>query len=404
MDQKSGKKRQLAIQIICLILSFGLWLYISNVENPVTTYNLDKVPVELINEDSLKSSGLVLSPNQNVYVDLKLEGPRSEIYSAKREQFKITLDLGAYAFKKGDNNIPVEIVDYPTNINIKNDNFLRVVIVVDELENRSFTIKQDFNISAKSGYYAGEASLSNNKVNISGPAEYVDSVQSVVAKGEFKSLDKDVVSTIQLKAVDIDNNVVENIKIEPSTVDLTIPVRQLKPVKVNIKTIGQLKNDLVLKTLTPSKDYIELQGEKSVIDSMTEVSTEAIDLSKISESTEINVNINLPEGVKSSDNVISVKVVLERSITKDFMVPLTIKGVGEGLNVSLNKNEIKITIKGNESDVNKVNVNMFKGEVDLTSLVEGSYDISPKINFDNTVQNINIIANDKVKATITKKE
>lgn len=119
MDQKSSKKRQIIIQLICLVLSFGLWLYISNVENPVTTYSLDKVPVELINETALNNSGLTLSPNQNVYVDLKLEGPRSELYSIKRDQFKVTVDLGDYVLKKGENSVPVEIVDYPDNINIK---------------------------------------------------------------------------------------------------------------------------------------------------------------------------------------------------------------------------------------------------------------------------------------------
>lgn len=404
MDQKSSKKRQIIIQVICLVLSFGLWLYISNVENPVTTYNLDKVPVELVNETALNNSGLILSPNQTVYVDLKLEGPRSDLYSIKRDQFKITVDLGDYVLKKGENSVPVEIVDYPANINIKKDSNLKVSIVVDELQTRSVSIKQELTLTAKSGYYLGETSLSYTKVNISGPAEYINSVQNVVAKGEFKNLDTDLLSTVQLKAVDEENKVVENVTVQPSTVDITVPVRQLKPAKVNVKTSGQLRGDLSLKATTPSKTYIELKGDKDVIDKISEVYTEPIDLSKITSTTDINVKIVLPAGVESLDNTISVNLDIEKTISKDFLVPLITKGIGDTLSAALSKNEVKVTIKGNESNVNKVNVNMFKGEVDLTSLTEGSYDISPKITFDNSVENITIISNDKVKATITKKE
>lgn len=404
MDQKSSKKRQIIIQLICLVLSFGLWLYISNVENPVTTYNLDKVPVELINETALNNSGLTLSPNQTVYVDLKLEGPRSELYSVKRDQFKITVDLGDYVLKKGENSVPVEIVDYPDNINIKKNSNLKVNIVIDELQTRSVSIKQELTLTAKSGYYLGETTLSYNKVNISGPAEYVNSVQNVVAKGEFKSLDSDLLSTVQLKAVDDENKVVENVTIQPSTVDITVPVRQLKPAKVSVKTSGQLRSDLAIKAITPSKTYIELKGDKDITDKISEVYTEAIDLSKITSTTDISVKLSLPEGVQSVDNTISVNVEVEKIISKDFSVPLITKGLGDNFNSALSKTEVKVTVKGNESSVSKVNVNMFKGEVDLTSLTEGSYDISPKITFDNSIENITITSNDKVKATITKKE
>ncbi|QLY79481.1 CdaR family protein [Clostridium intestinale] len=404
MDQKSSKKRQIIIQLICLVLSFGLWLYISNVENPVTTYNLDKVPVELINETALNNSGLTLSPNQNVYVDLKLEGPRSELYSVKRDQFKVTVDLGDYVLKKGENSVPVEIVDYPDNINIKKSSNLKVNIVIDELQTRSVSIKQELTLTAKNGYYLGETTLSYNKVNISGPAEYVNSVQNVVAKGEFKSLDSDLLSTVQLKAVDDENKVVENVTIQPSTVDITVPVRQLKPAKVSVKTSGQLRSDLAIKAITPSKTYIELKGDKDITDKISEVYTEAIDLSKITSTTDISVKLSLPEGVQSVDNTISVNVEVEKIISKDFSVPLITKGLGDNFNSALSKTEVKVTVKGNESSVSKVNVNMFKGEVDLTSLTEGSYDISPKITFDNSIENITITSNDKVKATITKKE
>lgn len=40
------KDSTLIVKLICLLLSFGLWLYISNVENPVRTYEIKNIPVE----------------------------------------------------------------------------------------------------------------------------------------------------------------------------------------------------------------------------------------------------------------------------------------------------------------------------------------------------------------------
>jgi YbbR domain-containing protein len=90
----------LIVKIICLLLSFGLWLYISNVENPLRTYELKNIPVELINQDSLTNSKFAIINKQQFTVDLKLEGSSSEVVNAKKEDFKIVADMSTYALKK----------------------------------------------------------------------------------------------------------------------------------------------------------------------------------------------------------------------------------------------------------------------------------------------------------------
>ncbi|MBL4933856.1 YbbR-like domain-containing protein [Clostridium paridis] len=402
MDQKVSKRQQIIIQIICVILSFGLWLYISNVESPVRTYTLEKVPVEILNEGTLKNSGLVLEPNQKVYVDLKLEGPSSEVYSVKKEQFKITADLESYALKKGQNNVPVEIVDYPSNINIKNDGFLRVTILIDQLETKTISIKNELNISTRKEYYAGEPTLSANKGTISGPSKYVNSVASLVAKGDFLNLDKDFSTSVKLVPVDSSNNTVENINIEPANIDVTIPVRQLKPIKVNVITTGNLPSGLSLKSILPENEYIELQGNEGVIDNIASIDTEAIDLSKITSSGSVTVNLKFPNGVTSQTKAVNVDIQLEKIISKDIMVPITVKSLGDGLASSLNKTQVKVTISGLESNINKITPDMFKGEIDLSSLGEGTYDLTPKITSSNS-NNITISPPEKVTVVITKK-
>ena len=97
-----GKDQTLIVKLICILLSFGLWLYISNVENPVRTYEIKKVPVELVNTDILKNSNFSVVDNQQFTVDLKLEGPSSEMSKVKKEDFKIVADMATYALREGE--------------------------------------------------------------------------------------------------------------------------------------------------------------------------------------------------------------------------------------------------------------------------------------------------------------
>ncbi|ETJ34616.1 YbbR family protein, partial [human gut metagenome] len=56
MDKIKNKNKTLIPKLISLLLSLGLWIYISNVENPMRTYEVRNIPVELVNLDSLKNS------------------------------------------------------------------------------------------------------------------------------------------------------------------------------------------------------------------------------------------------------------------------------------------------------------------------------------------------------------
>ena len=127
------EKSKLVTPIICLLLSIGLWLYVTNVENKIRTTEINKIPVELINSDALTSSKLALTPNQEFYVNLKIEGNTNDINKIKKSDFKLQVDLSEYAWKKGENKVPVSIVDYPITVSVRNTNNLTVSIKIEDM-------------------------------------------------------------------------------------------------------------------------------------------------------------------------------------------------------------------------------------------------------------------------------
>ncbi len=47
-----NNKQKVIVQLVCILLSLGLWIYVTNIENPIKSYELNNVPVEILNSDS----------------------------------------------------------------------------------------------------------------------------------------------------------------------------------------------------------------------------------------------------------------------------------------------------------------------------------------------------------------
>ena len=219
-----SENRTLIVKIICVLLSFGLWLYVSTVENPLRTYELKNIPVELINEDSLTDSKFAIANKQQFTVDLKLEGSSSEVVKVKKEDFKIVADMSAYALKNGENTIPVQIVSYPENIDIKNNGFLGIKVNLEELVQKEFTIKSKVKVTYKENIYEKEQTISPNTVTVTGGKSSVEKISEAILTGEEKDIDKNKESEYGIKFVDSSGNEVNNIKSDIETAKLSIVV------------------------------------------------------------------------------------------------------------------------------------------------------------------------------------
>ena len=42
-------KQKVIVQLVCILLSLCLWIYVTNIKNPIKSYELKNVPVEILN-------------------------------------------------------------------------------------------------------------------------------------------------------------------------------------------------------------------------------------------------------------------------------------------------------------------------------------------------------------------
>lgn len=400
-----NKKDKIITTIVCIVLSIGLWIYVTNVENKIRTTDISKVPVEIINEDSLKSSNLALAPNQQLYVTLKVEGNTSDINKLKKSDFKVQVDLSEYAWKKGDNKIPVAIVDYPISISIKNTNTLTAIIKIEELKEKTMTIESQIQVTPTEGYFISSTEIGEETIKIKGAESLIEKVYKVIIKDSIVNADKDISKSYEPLAIDEEGNIIEGLEFSQNQVNVEIRVNKGKAVKLIANTVGSLPDGIRIESIKLERDSVEIIGRDGDLESLTEVKTDEIDLSSITEDTEIFVAVIAPGNftVKAGEEYVKVNITVEKSIEKTFNLTYTISGLPEGVKITPDKESINVTISGYESEINKIQQSNLKAILNLEGFIEsGSFEKVPDITLEGVVSEFNVNYVESVKFTVVK--
>lgn len=402
MEEKN-KRQQIIIRICCVIASAILWLYIFNVENPMRERKIS-VPVQVTNKDILAQSKLVPVGEEQLNATLTIRGNASDIYSIKTEDFKLEADVGGYVVKKGENKLPVTVRKSPENVRIVNSENLWVTITLDELKQKTVSVKVITEGKAKEGFFAMQPILKSTEVEISGPSDAIKSVSSAVARCDLKSSTQDVKALVSLQPVDSSGNVIKGVSVKPDSIQVTVPVKKIKNVPINLKLQGNLSSEGNIKSIIPIPDTIDIAGDEKVVSNINALDTENIDVSNLYNKDTSEVKVVIPQGVTlvNSNGTIKLKINLDKIVQKDFNLNIQTKNLGNNYAVSLDTDKVSITVSGSETVINNLKPENIECYVDLNSLSEGEHVANVIVNLPSGISKI-AQNPPTVKAVITKK-
>lgn len=405
MDKRNEKVITI---IVCVLLSFSLWVYISNVENVNRTIELKNVSVTIENESALSESKLVLLPDQVFEVNLRIEGPSKKVYSISKKDFNLKVDLSAYALKSGVNNIPVKIVDYPEGINIKNTGNLTIKVVLENLEEKEMNITSKLNTTFQDGISEISSEISPQKVTISGALSLIDKVSQVIIDGSESNISRNFSKTFNLKAVDANGDEVDGVEISTKKVTYSMKVKKQKEVPIKIDYQGSLPNGISKESEELSIKNVIISGEVDDVDKIESIETEPIYLSNITENKKITLDLIIPEGINVVGN--DTSVILTYNVKNNNTVPevtddekqitKTIEGVEISYidedtakyNYEYVTKTVNIDIKGTKAELDNITKDQIKVEASVKELTtEGENSVNWNASLINSVNNVSIV-------------
>ena len=406
-------KQKIIVQIVSLFISIGLWLYVTNTENPIRTVEVSKVPVQLLNANDLSKQGMALVPNQSIYVDLKVEGYSQDVYKLNKDNFSIKIDLAEYALKLGDNSIPITIVDTPSNVTVKNTSNLVVTVKIEEIIEKDFKVESRIDVAAKANYYVAQPQINPETVTVSGPKSLVSQVKGVVVLGQEDNVFEDIVKNYEVVAIGDSGDTVEGVKLSTERVQVIIKVNPGKSVPIKVGTIGNAGYNINIASMELSQNYVEITGPQYILDSISEIYTEAIDLSRITKNSNMEVALIFPDGIeKASISYVTVSIEVEEvkeskenEVTREFEVEYTTSGLASDFNMTASSDKVKIVLKGSKNKLDSINIENIVASIDLSSITDvGQYTETPAVNITGDAEGVEIISVESIIINVTKEE
>lgn len=295
-------KRKLFTILISLCVAFVLWGYVITVEKPDSEASY-KVEVTLSDDDIalLHDRGLMPQDFEDLTVTLKVAGSRSQLKNLRSSDLAVEVNLSNVR-ESGKQSFTYRIPEMG-NVEVVSANPEKVDITIVEWEKKEIPVVVDTTaLPDPSAFVVKNIKTDFTEIAISGPKKLVDQVhQAKVALdlSGYTATDAEDhrVSLCDSKGIPI--NDVRDLDVEGGDVHVTFTIHPRKDVPLEYLVLpgGGLTEEDVTITVTDGEnnpvEQIGISGRPGALDKVSLISLGEIDLSQITEDTEIRVPIDL---------------------------------------------------------------------------------------------------------------
>jgi len=298
---------------------------------------------------------------------------------------KVTLDLSELGPGSHILTPQVSVGVSPTEITRISPSSIPVDL--ETLETKELPITLNLTGSLPIGYQAEEATLGIEQVLISGPQSIVESISQVIATVDIDNVIEDVQRTIELVPIDSDGVEVTGVSLNPASITVNVPITQLggyRNVWVTVVTYGQVAQGYRLKYYFAFPPTVTIfSTDPDLVNSLPGyIETTPINLNGASEDFEVNITLNLPEGISIvGDQTIIVQVVIApiESSLNFTNVPIQVIGLEDNLLAKVSPDVVDVFLSGPLYLLEELNYSDIIVILDLTDHGPGTYQLVPRL-------------------------
>lgn len=374
--------KNLSTILLAFILSIVVWISAVVTADPNEELTFRPVAIEKI---GLASDLLIVSdvPTQ---VRLTLRAPRSIWDQLNKNPSLVTAWIDLSGYGPGSYTVEVKTRVDISPIRLEMVDPQEVEITLERLVSKELPIDLQVSGDLALGYNKGVAVIEPDTLRISGAESAVAKVSQAIVKLDISGAIATVERTIPVEIVDANGDLVEDITVTPKEVQVTQPVDLLggfKNVAVKVVTTGQVANGFRLTNIAISPPTVTLfSDDPNVLESVPGfVETLPVELTGLNEDTEINVGLNLPQGislVRDPRVLVQISVAaIEGSLT--LTVPVEVIGLPPELQAIISPVTVDIIVAGPLIILDTLSPEDFLVVLDLTGLPEGVYQRTPEV-------------------------
>lgn len=365
--------KDLTIRILSVMLALLLWFYVITEQNPEITKDIT-IPVRLINTVFVDKSNMVLVSDINSFkLTLRVKGKNNVLDKLNETTVDAVADLEGHRLK-GENFIKINVSGIPEGVNIlwKSSDSLKVVLEPKVSVQKS--VQANIMGNPSHGLAAMAPMIAPNDVIITGPESQINKIRNVRVDVDIASVNSEVKKILPVRVLDENGKDVQNITVEPSNVEVSIPIENTKRVSLQMDLSGQPAAGYMVSSISVQPKEILITGKQQALEGINTIKTEKIDINEGTVDVSREVRVVLPEGVElvNANEKISVFVNIEKIAVKEITIgSLEYVNMAESLELESMQNGITASVRGAESQIADAE-NIIRFYVDLKHATEGT--------------------------------
>jgi YbbR domain-containing protein len=379
-----------------------MWVYVTYTENPDRSASFDGLPVTVRNlapDLVIVDQNGAPRPDQKSFsqVNVTVKTDKSTLSTLSQRYLSPFIDLegidtpGDHAVKVqvelADDDIRVSdfslIETEPEFLSVRFEKWITatVPLTIDVQGNLPFSFERgDPQVT-----FNGEAI---SKVDVEGPENRVGQVASARATANIEQLRANYVSSLQLTALDKNNQEVSGINLSPSVVRVYIPIRSVVGLK-RVPVLGNIEGSpapgYVVTDIRSDPQLVSVSGSSGRLDEIDRIETTPISINGRTGVFTERVALVFPPGVSrhfSEESHVEITVTIEPlAHTFQVVLPFTIDVVGipSGWIASLNPRFVQVPIAGPEEMLSQITPSQLFATIDMSGETPGVYTRVPNI-------------------------
>ena len=380
------------IFILAVIISIGIWTYMSLNSSNDTTVTISNVPIQMDLSESSRKLGLQIFTDEKQTASVTVTGNRTILGSVTESDLTVTAAASSVN-SSGNFTLPVSAAkkNPSSNFQITGSTPSSVSVMVDYYKESTFQIQDKILFGVADGYY-GATSLPYNSITISGPQTEVMKIKQVAA---VASVEDNLLETTDVEAdivlYDENGNELSQKLLTMSfrTLTATISVLTEKSVKVEAGYVNKPSGLDLTNLVEIHPSGILLAGPDDVMKTLVSVKTEEIDFSTLSDEavTFNTLAINIPEKCKNISNnaTAQVKIDLSGMTKKTFDVDtFKVEGLSSAYKAEVTSKNISVTVIGPKSEIESLDADKITATISVTdpAVKTGSVEMPVTFRFD----------------------
>jgi len=398
----SSLKNNWSLAALSLVLAVMLWVFVTDVENPTRTdFFPATIPIETVNV----SRDLAVASLSESAVSVRISAPEDSWDDLTRDNFRASVDLSGVSQREVEVTVRVEVMG-AGGVEIVEVSPRRVTVSLETVTSKAVPVQVKLAGAPPLGYAASRATVLPEQVTVSGPESLVNLVEAAVADVNLTGVRVSLRQVFSITARDNHGGDIDGVNLQPSTVEVDLPIVQEEfstVYVVNPPFRGAPAEGFTVTGVKVDPSFVTVSGSIEVLQSISTVSTEEVDIEGASSDVIRVVGLRLPAGASTQGQEsvtvqVSVAPVSSAQSQVTFDVTPQLGGLTPGLAASLSPSAVRVTVAANLSILSALSASDLLVTLDVSGLAAGVHDVDVEVQ---VPPGVNVVSLDPTTVEVT---